>query len=132
MSTAKWSVLAALWVLLGVGILVSAGIDAWNLARSEFAREIGIWLTILLFALFGFGAILFGWRSSAPVLWTRVLGSLLCVLSFLYTLFILAITPDRAIVRPLLALQIAVMVLAVWTMVDLWRKRASTATTPKQ
>lgn len=127
MRATNGSVLAVLWVLLGAGILVSSAIHAWDLALSEFAHKVGIWMTNLFFTLFGLGAIFFGWRITTASLWTKVLGNALCAFGLLYTCFMLAITPDRTIVRPLLALQISVIALAAWTIVYLWRTPRPTA-----
>jgi len=124
-----WRTLAVLWLALGIGLVADSIVSAIDLLNSEWARKLNIWVSILMGTAAGVGAVVLGAKLSSRALWVRVLAYVLCVLFILYTLFILGITPDRALVRPLLLVQIFVLALCAWTVVSLFRAQVLEAQT---
>jgi peptidoglycan/LPS O-acetylase OafA/YrhL len=116
--------LSALWILLGAGLLLSVAYEMVDLLASEFRDSSGIWASIILTLLAGVAAVVFGVKTSSLSPWVRWTGSILSVALGCYTLYILALTPGDAMVRPMLVAQVFVLLLSAVTLFYLLRGRS--------
>lgn len=121
--------MAVLWIGLGIAIVVAMIVEAIGLMRSEFVNSFGIWVSLLLGASLGAGAIVFGLRTRTMESWVKGLGYALCLLLSGYTIYILLITPTEALWRPFLVVQVCVLLLSLGTVIHLARTRGKGAST---
>jgi hypothetical protein len=112
------------WLMLGIG-LVAEGIYEtiiWSSDPMLQQSSLSWWHSTGIVP--GALAIVLGLRLTKTGKFRMMLGYSLATALILYVLYIFALTPPEARVRPLLALQLYVLILSITTIVLIWKKQS--------
>jgi hypothetical protein len=121
------AVLAALWLLFGVG-LIAQGVHELTLWSAEpVLRESSLRWWHSTGIVPGGLSVVFAYLLLKRRAMARYLGYFLAAVLTLYVLYVLALTPAEFMVRPMLVLQIFIIALCIGTGVFLYRAKQLSA-----
>lgn len=112
------------WLILGIGLIAEGIYEAilWSGDSMLQQSSLSWWHSTGIVP--GALAIVLGLRLTKTGKFRMILGYSLATALILYVLYIFALTPPEARVRPLLALQLYVLILGISTIVLLWKKQS--------
>lgn len=111
------------WLLLGIGLVVDGIYEIFLWGRDPMLQQSSLSWWHSTGIVPGALAIVLGLRLTKAEKLRMILGYSLATTLILYVLYIFAITPPEVRVRPLLALQVYVLILSISTIVLLWKKQ---------
>jgi hypothetical protein len=116
-------VLSLSWLLLGIGLFIDGVYEVLLWSGDPILEQSSLRWWHSTGIIPGMFAAALGFYLTKPGTLRNYLGYPLAVLFSLYVLYILDITPNGFRLRPMLALQIAVIALSIGTIFFLWKKR---------
>jgi hypothetical protein len=111
------------WLILGIGLIADGIYEIFLWGRDPMLQQSSLSLWHSTGIVPGALAIVLSLRLGKAGTFRMFLGYSLATALILYVLYIFAITPPEARVRPLLALQLYVLILSISTIVLLWKKQ---------
>lgn len=111
------------WLLLGIGLVAEGIYETFLWSSDPMLQQSSLSWWHSTGIVPGALAIVLGLRLTKTEKFRMILGYSLATALILYVLYIFAITPPEVRVRPLLALQVYVLILSTSTIVLLWKKQ---------